>query len=208
MATARARTDSAKAERRHVIIGATAVLIGARGVNAVSMQDIANACNLTKPALYNYFTTREEIILAVYRTLLSEWLATFNRSLLAAGHPLPRASFDRIFVSCFSEQPLLCHLINHLTATIAPRLPTATAEHLRLEMSEQLAGLRDLLLHYGYGDDATAADLARAYHTVLVGAAQIAAPPSASWPDEDNRTGMTGRTGFETACLATLGCLR
>lgn len=203
MVTKRARTDSAKVARRRDIIRGAAGCLGARGLNAVSMQDIATACNLTKPALYSYFATREEIILAVYRTLLNDGMAAFNRSLLAAGHPLPRASFNSLFVSSFAERPLLCHLTNHLTATVAPKLTAATAEHLQTETAEQLAGLRALLLHYGYADADTADDLARAYYTILTGAAQIAAIPAGQ-----SRTDMIDSAAFTANCLAALACLR
>ena len=203
MVTKRARTDSAKVARRRDIIRGAAGCLGARGLNAVSMQDIATACNLTKPALYSYFATREEIILAVYRTLLNDGMAAFNRSLLPAGHPLPRASFNSLFVSSFAERPLLCHLTNHLTATVAPKLTAATAEHLRTETAEQLAGLRTLLLHYGYADAKTADDLARAYYTILTGAAQIAAMPGGQ-----SRTEMIDSAAFTANCLAALACLR
>ena len=203
MVTKRARTDSAKVARRRDIIRGAAGCLGARGLNAVSMQDIATACNLTKPALYSYFATREEIILAVYRTLLNDGMAAFNRSLLAAGHPLPRASFNSLFMSSFAERPLLCHLTNHLTATVAPKLTAATAEHLRTETAEQLAGLRALLLHYGYADADTADDLARAYYTILTGAAQIAAMPAGQ-----SRTDMIDSAAFTANCLAALACLR
>lgn len=203
MVTKRARTDSAKVARRRDIIRGAAGCLGARGLNAVSMQDIATACNLTKPALYSYFATREEIILAVYRTLLNDGMAAFNRSLLAAGHPLPRASFNSLFVSSFAERPLLCHLTIHLTATVAPKLTAATAEHLRTETAEQLAGLRALLLHYGYADADTADDLARAYYTILTGAAQIAAMPAGQ-----SRTDMIDSAAFTANCLAALACLR
>ena len=203
MVTKRARTDSAKVARRRDIIRGAAGCLGARGLNAVSMQDIATACNLTKPALYSYFATREEIILAVYRTLLNDGMAAFNRSLLPAGHPLPRASFNSLFVSSFAERPPLCHLTNHLTATVAPKLTAATAEHLRTETAEQLAGLRTLLLHYGYADAKTADDLARAYYTILTGAAQIAAMPGGQ-----SRTEMIDSAAFTANCLAALACLR
>ena len=203
MVTKRARTDSAKVARRRDIIRGAAGCLGARGLNAVSMQDIATACNLTKPALYSYFAMREEIILAVYRTLLNDGMAAFNRSLLAAGHPLPRASFNSLFVSSFAERPLLCHLTNHLTATLAPKLTAATAEHLRTETAEQLAGLGALLLHYGYADADTADDLARAYYTILTGAAQIAAMPAGQ-----SRTDMIDSAAFTANCLAALACLR
>lgn len=179
-----------------------------RDLLAVSMQDIANACGLTKPALYNYFQAREELFLAVYRKLLRDWLTDFNRSLLAAGHPLPRATFNSLFVTSFAARPLLCHLTNHLTATLAPRLTASSCESLKAETSDQLAGLRALLVHYGYADADDAGDLAWAYYTILVGAAQIADWPADMAQMTDGGAQASDRTAFEANCLATLALLK
>lgn len=208
MTTQRARSDAAKAARRARIIEATMAQLDAHGLHAVSMQDIANACDLTKPALYNYFPTREELFLAVYRSLLRDWLTDFNRSLVTAGHPLSRATFNNLFVACFAARPLLCHLTNHLTATLAPRLTASTFNSLKAETMEQLAGLRSLLVHYGYADADSAGDLAWAYYTVLVGAAQIADWPVDGARMKDGALPTRDRAAFDANCLATLACLR
>jgi len=208
MTAQRARSDLAKAARRAEIIEATKARLAEQGLHAVSMQDIANTCHLTKPALYNYFSTREALFLAVYRHLLEDWLRGFNRSLLEAGHPLPRASFNKLFVAGFAARPLLCHLTNHLTATLDPKLTEAALASLRAETADQIAGLKALLLHYGYVDADGAADLAWAYYTIMVGAAQVAARPEGMGQAEDRVIPILERTAFEVNCLVTLGCLR
>lgn len=208
MTRQRARSDTAKAARRTAIIEAAMARLDTRDLLAVSMQDIANACGLTKPALYNYFQAREELFLAVYRRLLRDWLTDFNRSLLAAGHPLPRATFNSLFVTSFAARPLLCHLTNHLTATLAPRLTASSCESLKAETSDQLAGLRALLVHYGYADADDAGDLAWAYYTILVGAAQIADWPADMARMTDGGAQASDRTAFEANCLATLALLK
>ena len=205
----RARSDSAKAERRRTIMNAATTLLEARGLHNLTMQDIATACGLTKPALYHYFPTREDLVLTVYRDLLNAWMAAFNRSLLGADASLPRAEFNSLFVSGFAARPLLCHLTNHVTATLAPKLTGATLHSLNRDTAGQLAGLSALFRHYGYAEDGRADDLARAYHTILVGAAQIAARDHAASGNTGNpHSGMIDRARFEAACLATLDCLR
>lgn len=206
----RARSDAAKAARRTAIIEAAMARLDVHGLHAVSLQDIANDCGLSKPALYHYFRAREELFLAVYRRLLRDWLTGFNRSLLTAGHPLPRATFNSLFVSGFAARPLLGHLTNHLTATLTPRLTGSACDSLKTETLDQLAGLSSLLVHYGYADAGTgdAENLAWAYYTVLVGAAQIADWPAGLAPVKDDAAPAIDRATFEANCLATLACLR
>ena len=209
--TRRARSDAAKSARRTEIILAATARLAAHGLHDVSMQDIANDCGLTKTALYTYFSTREELFLAVYRRLLRDWMTDFNRSLLVAGHPLPRVTFDRLFVTSFAARPLLGHLTNHLTATLVPNLTATTIDSLKSETSDQLAGLRALLQHYGYTDaDDTngTGDLARAYHTILVGAAQIADWPISATSLNSRPAPKTDHADFAAKCLVALACLR
>ena len=223
MTSRRARSDAAKAARRQDIIDAAVSCLAERGADAVSMQDIATSCELTKPALYTYFPTREELLFAVYRHLLNGWMNVFNRSLMAASSPLPREEFNRIFVTSFAASPLLGHLTNHLFATIAPGLGGTTLEELRTDTADQMAGLRSLLTHYefadartgdagtgdaGTGDAGTDDDLAWAYYTILAGAAQSADFSQAASREADAPQAITERAAFTRNCLATLNCLR
>src|SRR4030042_3178591 len=50
---------------RDEILGAAAGIIGAKGFEATSMQDIATAVNLQKASLYHHFSSKQEILLAI-----------------------------------------------------------------------------------------------------------------------------------------------
>jgi AcrR family transcriptional regulator len=50
---------------RDEILSAAAVIIGAKGYEATSMQDIASAVNLQKASLYHHFSSKQEILLAL-----------------------------------------------------------------------------------------------------------------------------------------------
>ncbi len=53
------------AERRRHILETAAKLICARGYEATSMQDIAEACGLTKAGLYHHVESKERLLLAI-----------------------------------------------------------------------------------------------------------------------------------------------
>ena len=57
--------------RKEEIIQATLELAAEKGLGTVSMQQIANKVGITKASLYNHFSSKDEIIEAMYETLRS-----------------------------------------------------------------------------------------------------------------------------------------
>ena len=47
-------------------------LMGKKTVKDVSMQEIAAACNITKPSLYYYFKSKDEICYTIIRYVLDD----------------------------------------------------------------------------------------------------------------------------------------
>ena len=71
------RKDSIMTNRKEEIIQATLELAAEKGLGTVSMQQIANKVGITKASLYNHFSSKDEIIEAMYETLRS---ATSNQA--------------------------------------------------------------------------------------------------------------------------------
>ncbi|MBE5970606.1 MAG: helix-turn-helix transcriptional regulator [Lachnospiraceae bacterium] len=57
------------ADRKKDIIEATLKLASAHGLGTVSMQQIANEVGISKASLYNHFSSRDEIVEAMYENL-------------------------------------------------------------------------------------------------------------------------------------------
>ncbi len=57
------------ADRKKDIIEATLKLASAHGLGTVSMQQIANEVGISKASLYNHFSSRDEIVEAMYESL-------------------------------------------------------------------------------------------------------------------------------------------
>jgi AcrR family transcriptional regulator len=103
--TATARTTEATDVRSKVIASATR-LIAAHGFDGTSLQDIADAVGVTKPAVLHYFPSKEHIRAAVLESVLEHWRETLPRLLLAASAGEGR--FDAIFGELqrfFGENP-------------------------------------------------------------------------------------------------------
>ena len=110
------RADAARNRRR--ILAAAAALVGERGIDAVSMQDVAEAACVGTGTLYRRFGDRAGLALA----LLDEHARTFQDALLAGPPPLgpgaPAAERLRAFGDGYLE--LLERHAELLVAAVPP----------------------------------------------------------------------------------------
>ena len=70
-------------------------LIAARGFDGMSLQDIADAVGVSKPAVLHHFPSKEHIRVAVLEDVLAHWRETLPRLLMAVSAGEGR--FDAIF---------------------------------------------------------------------------------------------------------------
>lgn len=71
-------TAEAQAELRRCAIDAALALFAAGGVDAVSMRAVALACNVTPMALYRYFDSKAELLLALWEHVLTGLVAALD----------------------------------------------------------------------------------------------------------------------------------
>lgn len=70
--------------RREEIIAACAKLYEEKSFKEITLKDIARETSLTRPSIYNYFTTKEEIFLALLRGEYEAWVAELEELRQAA----------------------------------------------------------------------------------------------------------------------------
>lgn len=66
--------------QRGRILAAAAELIATRGYEGCALDDIAQSLDLTRPALYHYFSTKQEIITEITLTIVREMVAHVRAS--------------------------------------------------------------------------------------------------------------------------------
>jgi AcrR family transcriptional regulator len=66
----------------------SAEIFSRRGFRATSMNEIAAAVGLSKPTLYHYFRSKEELLVRIYADVLDESLAMGRRIVADAAGPL------------------------------------------------------------------------------------------------------------------------
>lgn len=107
----RARSTEAKRRRRDSIVQAALRRYQARDLDAITMAEIAAAVGLAKGTLYLYFSTKEELFLAVLERQLDEWFDQVDATLGSGSGRLPAAALTALFADSLAARPALRRLL-------------------------------------------------------------------------------------------------
>lgn len=80
-------TTAAGAGRRKEILEVAERLFWQKGFHAASMDDVAEAIGLTKPAIYHYFRSKDDILLELRQSIIDDMLHLIEGVLEADGSP-------------------------------------------------------------------------------------------------------------------------
>ena len=95
------------AQRREEIISACEKLYQTMSFKEITLKEIGNETSFSRPAIYNYFQTKEEIFLALYELEYRRWNRDLEK-ILAEETPLSRAQVaERIARSLEKREQLL-----------------------------------------------------------------------------------------------------
>ncbi|WP_028938010.1 TetR/AcrR family transcriptional regulator [Pseudonocardia spinosispora] len=82
-------TVTSRADAQRARVTATAAeIFSKRGFRATSMNEIAAAVGLSKPTLYHYFRSKEELLVRIYSDVLDESLDLGRQTVADAASPL------------------------------------------------------------------------------------------------------------------------
>lgn len=136
MATNRARSDDAKAARRHAIIDTALDVFDAAEFDAFTMDAVATKLGLAKGTLYRYFPTREALLLAVLHHDLLVWFDEVDAGLAAARSD--RGAADAL-IDPLLARPRLMRLLSVLPTILEHNVPYETAREFKLFLLQRCA---------------------------------------------------------------------
>lgn len=96
-------------EQRQRILSAAVGVFSRRGYRATSMNDIAAGVGLSKPTLYHYVRTKQDLLVQIYEEVLDESLRSARAIVAAASTPLEAVRgliVERVAYTC-EHQDLL-----------------------------------------------------------------------------------------------------
>lgn len=96
--------------RRDEIITACAMLYETMNYDEITLTEIAEYTSFTRPSIYNYFHTREEIFLALLRREYEQWTASLD-SLAPTGRAGAKEEFAAEVACALEMRVQLLHLL-------------------------------------------------------------------------------------------------
>lgn len=96
-------------EQRRRILAAAVVVFSRRGYRATSMNDVAAGVGLSKPALYHYVRTKQDLLVQIYEDVLDDSLRSAREIVASASSPLEAVReliVERVAYTC-EHQDLL-----------------------------------------------------------------------------------------------------
>lgn len=140
-----AGTTKADAQRERVL-SASAQIFSKRGYRATSMNEIAAAVGLSKPTLYHYFRSKEEILVRLYENVMDHTVSSAQAIAAAAPSPIDalrelityrvrytceNQALHKLFFEEEAELPAaLLHTVRQRRSEFENILKTAVTRHL------------------------------------------------------------------------------
>ncbi|MFI1916766.1 TetR/AcrR family transcriptional regulator [Nocardia sp. NPDC020380] len=153
-----------------------------RGVQRTSLQDIANQLNITKPALYYHFSSREELVRSIVEPVMDEE-EEFLQGQEALDRVEPQVLLEGYFDFHYRHRTVMRLMLGELT-TLAD-----------LGLIDRALGWRARLVALLYGPDPTLAQATRA--VIAFGGIQDCTIQFADVPQDELR-----RAAVNGACAA------
>ncbi|WP_137626483.1 TetR family transcriptional regulator [Lactiplantibacillus pingfangensis] len=147
MAFQRARSKEQVEARKHAIILSAAKVYQELGYEGLSFASIASHTDFTRPTIYNYFETKEEILILILINDLAEWCKDFNNQFIL-NHIYSIKDVGTIWTKCLMQHERMIELHSILFTIIAKNVSSEyltkfeqASKNARQQMAATLAEL-------------------------------------------------------------------
>lgn len=135
----RARRPAEKAQRRDAILQAATDLLEREALETVSLNAIAQEAGLSKPNLYRYFESREDILLTLFLADLRSFAdeVADRLTLLSPAAPEAADTVATILTDAYATRPRLCRFLGDIASVFEHNVSGVVVERVKTVSLDQ-----------------------------------------------------------------------
>ena len=134
----RARKPHEKEVRRRAILQAARDLARESGPIELGLNELGRRSGVSKPNIYRYFESREEILFRLYLAEVTELVESIEARLRGARTTLDVARVAAILAREHLSRPLLCQLTGMVASILEHNMSAATIADVKAELAKLL----------------------------------------------------------------------
>ena len=146
MSWERARKPEQKAIRREAILNAALRLFSEKDYADISLNAIAKEAGISKPNIYRYFSTREEIFLVIYAKEQSKLVAVMTERIQILQGQDNVNAIVQVWVQTFIEHSVLLNLMPQLAISLERNSSVEQLVKFKHQSGIELQGLLESLI--------------------------------------------------------------
>lgn len=143
----RARTEEQIAARHREIVSACSSLYLEGGFDAVNFKAISERTSVSRPALYNYYNTKEEVLLDMIQVDFDDWNDTLT-SEFESQDSMTRDQFCRFITDTLSDRPLMLEFLSRHLSMLELNSRLENIVDLKIVIGKSIHSIDDALLKY------------------------------------------------------------
>lgn len=134
-------------KRRNEILNACEEIYRARGFYGVNIKEISTKISLTRPSIYTYFGTKEEILLGLLIREYEGWCKELESAAVVAG-TLNRSELSRYIAHTLENRDILLRILNMNLYEIEQNSRVERLAEFKTRFKEFLGALYKMLRSY------------------------------------------------------------
>jgi len=172
----RARSEEAKEQRRDAILAAAVSLLDRGRYDAVTMAAVAREAGIAKGTTYLYFSTKEQIFLALLEEEYASWFAAAREALRQVGPGAELGQVADALLATIDERPLFLQLMELLHVVLEQNISVETALAFKTRVRDEVTGLALVLSEVTGIEMTRAGRLLLHLHALVIGLRQMSRP--------------------------------
>lgn len=146
----RARTQEQFNQRRDEIIACCDEILSQEGIDAITLQAIAKKTTLNRSSIYNYFSTKEEILLQILVMELRDWVMYLKKQTYKN-----KEEFIHLFSQSLSPRKKMLDLLGILNTELEHHASSQFLLTFRQDSNEVFGHLEDIFIVFCKTKEAT-----------------------------------------------------